>query len=231
MNIKPWLHWEGCSNLRDLGGLSTCQGGTTRWGALVRGDHPAKLSAAGWAALQAYGIRTIISLRTEGMDEARVDAAPRPAGLTTLQIAIEDMADSAFVQQWVQGDLWGTPLYYRDALERWPERHAAVVRTIAQAQPGGVLFHCGRGYDRTGIIALLLLALAGVTPEDILADYALSVDPRREEILAARSTSTQAVILATLDWLDPAAYLRGAGLSQAELEAVRRRLLEYADPF
>ena len=59
-------------------------------------------------------------------------------------------------------DLWCTPLYYRDALKRWPERHAAAISAIARAQPGGVLIHCKRGVDRTGIMTLLLLAAVGV---------------------------------------------------------------------
>lgn len=40
------LNWGGCSNVRDLGGLMTREGRTTRRGAVVRSDHPAKISAA-----------------------------------------------------------------------------------------------------------------------------------------------------------------------------------------
>jgi protein-tyrosine phosphatase len=224
------LTWDGCSNVRDLGGLNTRQGRITRWGAMVRSDTPARLTAAGWSALYAHGIRTIISLRTAGVDEDTPDTAPRPADLTTLQVAVEDLSDAVFVQRWVDTNLWGTPIYYRDALERWPQRHAAAIAAIAQARPGGVLFHCRRGYDRTGIIALLLLALVGVAPDDIIADYELSIDPQREELLAQRHTSTRETILATLEWLQPDTYLRAGGLSQADLAAVRMRFLEPIDP-
>jgi protein-tyrosine phosphatase len=57
------LTWEGCVNVRDLGGLNTSDGRQTRWGAVVRSDTPAKLTAAGWAALYAHDVRTVISLR------------------------------------------------------------------------------------------------------------------------------------------------------------------------
>jgi hypothetical protein len=220
------LAWDGCSNVRDLGGLRTRDGRLTRWGAVVRSDHPARLSAAGWSALHAHGIRTIISLRTHGMVEDVPDAAPRPADLATVPVAIEDITDAGFVQQWVMNELWGTPLYYLDALKRWPERHAAAISAVARAQPGGVLFHCVRGVDRTGIIAILLLALAGVTPEDIIADYELSLDPEREVTLAREHTSTREVLCAVLDWLDVDAYLREGGLSPADLAAARARLLD-----
>jgi protein-tyrosine phosphatase len=228
MHQNRRLAWDGCTNVRDLGGLRTRNGRVTRWGAVVRSDHPARLTAAGWSALVAHGIRTIVSLHTHGMQEDVPDSAPRPAGLTTLCAAIEDVTepDQSFVEQWCTSDLWCTPLYYRAALERWPERHAAAVAAIARAQPGGVLIHCKRGVDRTGIMTLLLLAAVGVGPEDILADYALSVDPERETLLAREGTSTREVIYATLDWLDIDTYLRDGGLSGDDLAALRARLLE-----
>ena len=225
------LAWDGCSNVRDLGGLRTRDGRVTRWGAVVRSDHPARLTAAGWSALYAHGIRTIVTLCTLGMTEDVPDTAPRPSDLTTVCAAIEDVTDThtEFVQQWGTNDLWCTPLYYRDALKRWPERHAAAISAIARAQPGGVLIHCKRGVDRTGIMTILLLASVGVTPDDIVADYELSLDPEREVLLAREHTSTRDVIYATLDWLDIDAYLREGGLSQDDLAAVRARLLEPSD--
>ena len=226
MTLNRLLTWDGCSNVRDLGGLNTSDGRKTRWGAVVRSDHPAKLTANGWSALYAHGIRTIISLRTHGLvEEDYLDTTPRLANITAIDAAIEDFTDAEFVKQWVDTGLWSTPLYYRDALQRWPERHVAVIRAIAQAQPGGVLFHCKRGHDRTGIITLLLLALVGVSPDDIVADYALSIDPEREEMLAREHTTTRETILATLASLDIDNFLRAGGLSQIDLDAVRARLL------
>ncbi|MCU0486288.1 MAG: tyrosine-protein phosphatase [Anaerolineales bacterium] len=219
------LFWEGCSNVRDLGGLRTCDDRITRGGSLVRSDTPAKLTGTGWSALYAYGIRTILTLRTHGMVEDELNVTPPHADLAVVQVAIEDVTDMEFVRQWASTELWSTPLYYQDALRRWPERHAAAISAIAQAQPGGVLFHCVRGHDRTGIIALLLLALAGVTPEDMLADYALSLDPERDELLAHHHSSVRDAILGALDRLNIEEYLRMGGVSQADLIAVRKRLL------
>lgn len=226
MPLERELTWDGCNNVRDLGGLQTEDGRMIRWGAIVRSDHPSKLSAAGWSALYAHGIRTIIALRTDGIDEDKPDSALRPADLTTVQVAVEDFSDTDFVRQWVDTDLWCTPLYYRDALKRWPQRHVAAIAAVAQAQPGGVLIHCVRGHDRTGIITMLLLALVGVAPDAIAADYELSVDPERDELLRRANTSASEVIQNTLAGLDVVSYLRVAGLSHNELNAVRARLLE-----
>jgi protein-tyrosine phosphatase len=227
MALNRVLTWDGCNNVRDLGGLATSTGHKTRWGAVVRSDHPAKLTADGWSQLHAHGIRTIISLRTHGLVETDyLDTTPRLADITNIEIAIEDFTDTEFIKQWVDTGLWSTPLYYRDALKRWPERHIAVIRAIAQAQPGGVLFHCKRGHDRTGIIAILLLALAGVSADDIVSDYALSIDPEREELLAGEYATTRETILATLASLDVDNYLLSGGLSQTDLNAIRTRFLE-----
>ena len=219
------LVWEGCNNVRDLGGLSTAVGRSTRCGAIVRSDTPARLTPTGWSALYAYGIRTIISLRTVGMVENELDVTSPYPDLTKLQIAIEDITDEEFVQQWVSTGLWSTPVYYQDALRRWPERHAAVISAIARARPGGVLFHCIRGHDRTGIIALVLLALVGVTVDEITADYALSPDPDRDEYLAHQNSSVREVLLMALDGLNIDDYLLRGGCSQEDLDAIRKRLL------
>jgi protein-tyrosine phosphatase len=223
------LHWEGCSNVRDLGGLRTGDGRTTLSRAIVRSDTPARLTEAGWSALYAYGIRTIITLRTKGKVEPELDFTSPYSDLVTVQAEIGDLTDREFLQQWAATDLWCTPLYYKDALCRWPERHAAVVSAIGRAQPGGVLFHCIRGNDRTGIIALLLLALAGVRPEEIIADYEisfeLSPDPYRDELLGREHSSVREAILGALTGLDIDSYLGMGGVSQVELAAVRKRLL------
>ena len=225
MRKERVLLWDGCTNVRDLGGLRTSDGSMTRWGAVVRSDTPTRLTAAGWSALYAYGIRTIITLRTHGMTENELNVTLPYPGLVTVPVAIEDVTDKEFVQQWAATDLWSTPLYYKDALRRWPERHAAAISAIAQARPGGVLFHCIRGNDRTGIIALLLLALVGATPDDIIADYELSPDPDRDELLAREHSSVRDAILSALTGLNIDSYLSVGGASQDDLAAVRKRLL------
>jgi protein tyrosine/serine phosphatase len=219
------LNWDGCNNVRDLGGLSARDGRMTRFEAVVRSDTPARLTETGWSALYAYGIRTIISLSTDGITEEELNITPPHPDILTVQVPIEDLTDTEFAQKWASTNLWGTPLYYQDALRRWPERHAAAISAIAQAGPGGVLFHCVRGHDRTGIMALLLLSLVGVTLDEIIADYELSPDPQRDTLLANEHSSVRDAMLNATDGLDIDSYLRMGGVSQADLAAVRRRLL------
>ena len=49
------LVWDGCLNVRDLGGLPTRDGHETRLGAIVRADSVRQLSGDGWQALIDHG--------------------------------------------------------------------------------------------------------------------------------------------------------------------------------
>ena len=59
------LLWDASYNIRDLGGYSTKYDQQTRWRAFVRADNLARLSPDGKTALVAYGVKTIIDLRSE----------------------------------------------------------------------------------------------------------------------------------------------------------------------
>jgi protein-tyrosine phosphatase len=233
------LGWEGCFNARDLGRLRTSAGSETRWGAVVRSDSPDRLTSAGWSALHAHGVRNLIDLRNEEEREARLE--PAPQDITTSLLPLDDIADTDFWNYCWDNDLDGSPLYYQPFLVRKPERCAAAVRAVARARPGGVLIHCGAGRDRTGLVSLLLLALAGVDPQDIASDYELSTlrlealyaemgeedqGPQIEAILRRKKTSARAAILALLESFEIATYLGSAGLEEDDLKAVRSRLVE-----
>jgi protein-tyrosine phosphatase len=235
MSDDRHLDWDGCFNVRDLGGLRSADGRETRLGAVVRADAVDRLTAAGWAALQAHGVRTVIDLRN--VDELEPDVVPRPAGLATVRLALDGIEDAEFWDHWKEQ---APPLYYGPFLGRFPGRVAGVMAAIARARPGGVLIHCVGGRDRTGLIAMLLLALVGVAPDDIAADHALSTDrlvalyaqsgqddqgPMLEEFLAREGTTARELILSTLAALDVEDYLRAAGLGEYDMVALRERLL------
>ncbi|HEU4974382.1 MAG TPA: tyrosine-protein phosphatase [Baekduia sp.] len=237
------LDWEGCFNVRDLGGLPTADGRRTRRGAVVRADGLDGLTAAGWAALVDHGVRTVVDLRND--DELGEDAAPRPADVTTVHLPLDGIDDREFWDVWQHGPQFGTPLYYRPHLDRFPERSAAVVAAVARAQPGGVAVHCAGGCDRTGQVTMLLLVLAGVPAEVIAADYALSAErraarcaargeedpgPLLRSFLQDRGTSAETVIVELLDGLDVAAHLAAAGLRASDVAALRQRLVAGAAP-
>lgn len=251
------ITWEGFANARDLGGLPAGAGRAIRRGVLIRSADPRFVTAAGWRAAHRAGVRTIIDLRND--DEVRPPAGPGltalggsaqfapvaegpvvPPGLERVPVPLDGVEDIEFWRYLNAERLNGTPLYFTPFLERRPDRCAAVVTAVARARPGGVIFHCGAGRDRTGLLALLLLALLGVPAEIIAADYQLSTAPLRalyarmgradegpviERILADKGTTAREAILATLDGFDARGYLLAAGVSGEDLAALRARAL------
>lgn len=237
--VDRHLDWAGTYNARDLGGLPTIDGGVTCRAAFVRSDSMQNLEERGWEEVEAHGIRTVIDLRSA--HEIGPDVAPRPASIRTVNIPLDVTEDREFWDVWENGPQFATPLYYRPHLERFPERSAEVVRAIATAPPGGVAFHCQGGRDRAGQTSMVVLALAGVEPEAIAADYALSDErlrplylsrseedeaPKIAAFLREQGTTASELIVALLAEFDLEGTLRDAGLTDTEIAALRGRLLE-----
>jgi protein-tyrosine phosphatase len=235
------LEWEGVFNARDLGGLPAAAGRRIAPGALVRADSLSRLTPAGWQALLDHGVRTVIDLRNERERGEAPDLAARPAVLETVHVALDGAEDTGFWQPIEATPEFGTPLYYRAHLMRKPQLAAGAVKAIVAAAPGGVAFHCVGGRDRSGELAMVALALAGVPAEAIAADYELSAARQRalwdalgvpdqapdiEAFLASRGTTAGGAIETTLASLDLPATLAAGGLASEEVEALRARLLE-----
>ncbi|HEX2373788.1 MAG TPA: tyrosine-protein phosphatase [Actinomycetota bacterium] len=241
------LAWEGCLNARDLGGYATGDGRETRWGAVVRSDSLAALTEAGRAALAGYGVRAIVDLRLA--DEIAQDpnpfAQPGDHGIAYTNISIIDPAAGFPPDTYTLADnyLW--------MLDRFRGFVAEVMAAIADAPEGGVLIHCAAGKDRTGLISALLLDLVDVPAETIATDYALTAEllrPRDEEWLEngpgeraereamlARFAPSGEVMLEVLDKLAEGhggaeGYLLEAGVTAADLDQLRDRLLGEAKP-
>jgi protein-tyrosine phosphatase len=236
------LAWEGLANARDLGGYPAAGGRETRWGAVVRSDSLAALTDAGRAALAAYGVRAVVDLRLpdELARHPNPYATPGDHAIAYTNVSILDPAAGFPPDTLTLADnyLW--------SLDRFAGLVAAAVSAVATAPEGGVLVHCAAGKDRTGLISALLLGLVGVPDETIAADYALTAEllrPRDQEwlehgpgeradreALAARFAPTAEVMVAVLDGLrrrygGAEAYLAAAGVSPADLDRLRDRLL------
>lgn len=98
-------------------------------------------------------------------------------------------------------------------------------------------FGCTAGKDRTGVTAMLLLALAGVAPDVIAEDYSWSSrllklpedaepDGRFPAYLGSSPAHTMLAVLRHLDrrYGGAEAYLLGAGVGAEQLGAVREKL-------
>ena len=66
---------------------------------------------------------------------------------------------------------WGKQ--YRSMAEDNPAFFRAML-PLCLKEPGALLYHCTTGKDRTGLLSCVLLSIAGVSREDIAADYCIS---------------------------------------------------------
>jgi protein tyrosine/serine phosphatase len=243
------LVWEGCVNVRDLGGLPTEDGRRTRAGAVVRSDNVRGLTDAGWRALADHGVTRIVDLR---WPEELAEDQPRDVDIDVVHVSVlgesydrdyvaELDAHLASVDDVAEHYAWS----YVDFLERYRERFGRALAAIADSD-GTVVVHCMGGKDRTGLVSALLLRLAGVGLGAIGDDYSLSADnlaPLSEQWLAEATdeaerekrrrlahTPAEAMISVVEEierrYGDVASYLRAAGLTDAQVERLRERLVD-----
>lgn len=231
---------EGTYNIRDLGGYATATG-PTAWRRILRADGLHRLAPAGIEAIVAAGVTTVIDLRHA--DELAHQPNPFAGhdGVAYHNVSLLEGLAPDLLQD---GDV--LLALYKLALSQRQQALAEVLRIIADAPAGTVLFHCTAGKDRTGIVSALLLGIAGVEAGVIVEDYALTaalIAPMVEELVAgalARGAdassfrrllaSEPATMVATLAFIEAEfgslpAYLRHIGLDVATTNRLRNRLL------
>lgn len=230
---------RGTYNIRDLGGYLTADG-ETRWRRILRADGLHRLDADGMAELVGEGVSTVIDLRHPG----ELTSHPNPFGGNP---AVRYHNVSLFDQLAPDRGQGGDVLFelYKLALAKRQDAIRDVLTIIADAPEGVVLFHCTAGKDRTGIVAALLLALAGVEAALIVEDYAQTaamIAPMVEEIItdaAARGADIEAfrpllasepsTMVATIAHIVEShgsvrAYLENIGLDEATVARLKNRL-------
>lgn len=199
------IDWPSCVNVRDVGGLPG-RHGDTRDGALIRSDDLSLLTDNGVAAVRTSGVVRVLDLRSH--EEIKV--RPGPFAGDPVYCHVPLLADVL---------PYDPPAWtYAPMLDHNRNRIAQAFRALASAPEGAVVVHCQAGRDRTGGLIALALEVAGVWPEAIVADYALTAgaDPAAMrntlDHLASRYGGAQS-------------YLENAGVSASELARVRRRLV------
>jgi protein-tyrosine phosphatase len=240
------LVWDGCLNVRDLGGLPTEDGASTRFGSIIRADSIGLLTAEGWRALVDSGVTRIVDLRAQFEID---DDPPREFDVEVVHVPLFDHMDEdtweeiTALSEGAPSHAAATERVYLRFLEHCRPSFVRAVDAIVSA-PGRVVLHCHAGKDRTGLVAAILLRLAGVPVDAIAEDYALSgirLEPRHQQWLASAedeaerarieriSATPRDAMAAVLDAVDRRyggvdRYLLDGGLAPEVLDAARTRL-------
>ena len=258
-------------NARALTGLPLEGGGTLASRVLYRSDGLAGLDSQGVAKFAHYRIGTVIDLRTDSERSTSADVLPADGSVNLIALPVlggdmEGMTRSLLTaegsgtrtEQELEALLAQIPsleqLYLSmltGATEQFARLGWAVIEAAEREHPA-VLVHCTAGKDRTGVASALLLGVAGVSREAIVADYALTAGnlargfserllamisgygvPITPELRTLATESPAPVMETVLDWLaeqfgGPAEYLQSAGMSAGEVQELRRVL--HAEP-
>ncbi|KKI94134.1 hypothetical protein WQ54_00930 [Bacillus sp. SA1-12] len=235
------LNWvrlpiNSLENCRELGGYSTEFGQQTKWHSFLRSSDMSNLSKEDIVFLKEYGVKTVIDLR--GEDEIETHKNPLAeenfCGYYNIPFITERVSDITLTSfETTMGD------FYIDLMEQNNDSIKRIFDVIDQAEEGCIVFHCAAGKDRTGILAMLLLGLAGVEKKDIISNYEVTYSnlesihqmkspygnipkeylySNREYILRAYE-----YILHTYHSIDQ--YLMAKGVGQDVIDRVKRRFL------
>jgi protein-tyrosine phosphatase len=179
----------GASNFRDLGGYPTTSGRPTRWGRLFRSDTLHELTEADVAVLRHLGLKTVIDLRTtvELEQTGRGLMEAEATQFVHLSVIDKDAGESRGIPAPIDDHLSKRYLWYldigRDAL-------VAALTVMGEEASYPMVFHCAAGKDRTGVLAALVLEIAGVGRNTIVEDYMLTASRMEKIVERLRRTTT-----------------------------------------
>ena len=259
--MKNYRHipFEGMENARDLGGYATMDGGITRYGVYIRTELPEGLTAADWRLIREYNIVRSLDFRMSDENIAEPSDFTNAEGIEYIQVPMWDRnaaAGSKSEQEkrpappkdFIMPD-WN--ITYIGMLDRHKEWAAKLMPLLLPENGGCVQFNCFTGKDRSGICAAMLLSIAGVSEEDICADYSLSMAylGRRYDAVTERMhlpldadgkpdlsrgfcATLPSFMRRTLAYVDQnygsmIGYLRACGVTDETMNAIRARFVEY----
>lgn len=181
---------KGIRNIRDLSQCPLNEGVINK-NMLFRGPRLDKISNKRRNRfLKEYNIKTIIDLRTKvELEESKPFMYPQNINFyhipvlnhTFFGITHEKNMRSALFKESKKinddsfFDDYMIRMYKAIVFDEYSQKQFKMFfDTIINAEPGGILFHCAGGKDRTGIAALFILTILGASKETILDDYSLS---------------------------------------------------------
>ena len=145
----------GVSNFRDVGGWSTSlvPGSKVKQGLYYRCAQLNSITSEGKAEIKRLGIKVDIDMRDSVPATSPASSSEWPVAIVNASIpsGTESTRFSGFASV-----------------------YKTIFETIAEADTNPVMLHCTYGADRTGIASFYLLALIGVSKDDIARDYSFT---------------------------------------------------------
>ena len=168
MKYKPMIRLplEGVENMRDIGGYVGDNKRVGNFGVFIRANELAKVTKNDNEFLKEYGITDVLDLRSEEVSILSPDRIDKNYFNYHIVPLLTDKFDENLAlekENFKMGEGYKLILENKTAIKK--------IFEILAMSKGGTIFHCTAGKDRTGLVAMLILGLAGVSKKDIVANY------------------------------------------------------------
>lgn len=168
------LKLNSLCNVRDLGGYETQDGHYTKANKYVRSASLYGMSVSDRRKLFDHGVKVVIDLRSEYEMKKQPDPLKEMDAIEYYHIDMFNDPNASLTSNKRpfnnMGDL------YCIMLDECKTTIKQVFDVFLNHPYDCILFHCSAGKDRTGVIAALLLDLAGCHEYDIVKDYSESFE-------------------------------------------------------
>ena len=223
-----WIELDGAVNVRDVGGLPTVDGRTTRPGVLLRADNLQDLSDGDVRRLvDDLHLQTVVDLRSHGEAHLAGPTPLEPTGVRTHRFSLipewdgepdDPEHDREDVDRAVEQalptlsdfsararrrrDPTDLTEHYVGYVQQAGRNVGRALQVLADPDSGPVLVHCAAGKDRTGVVVALALSLAGVVRDAVVQDYLRSAERADRILVRLKATDTYGPSLAEVSVAD-----------------------------
>lgn len=180
------IPFEGTANFRDIGGYAAGEGRQIPWGRIYRSDSLAELTDADHARLSALALHTIADFRSTEEVAQKPDRLPEGHQIRLLSPGFMPKGASEMMRRALRGEMSVEEIReavredYKHFARGNLENYRSTLRAILEAEGAPVLIHCTSGKDRTGFGVALMMRIAGASDADILQDFLLTNQHRRD---------------------------------------------------
>ncbi|KDQ64425.1 hypothetical protein JAAARDRAFT_28056 [Jaapia argillacea MUCL 33604] len=194
LSRPPFVRCSGVYNIRHLGGyVSNELGGETRPNFVFRSAELSGITEKGKEQLRALGITTVFDLRSDTEMEKYNSPIPNIEGVEVVRVPVfqkEDYSPEMMAKRFELYSSGKTEAFmelYSQILDNGGEAFGTILRHIRDRPSEACVVHCTAGKDRTGVVAAIVLKLAGVHDGTIAEEYALTRvgrEPARKFVMA-----------------------------------------------